>query len=110
MARDLGWGEVRMVDLGGPHKTRPALILTRQSAIPYLNAVTVAPITRTLRGVPTEIRLGVAEGLKTTSAANLDAIQTVQTARVGRYLGTLDARRRHEIRFAVLFALGLDTP
>jgi mRNA interferase MazF len=110
MARELAWGEIRMVDLGGPQKTRPALILTRQSALPYLNAVTVAPITRTIRGVPTEIPLGVAEGLKTASVASLDAIQTVHASRLGRYLGTIDPRRRKEIRFAVLFALGLDTP
>ena len=109
MARDLGWGDVRMVEFGGPHKTRPALVLTRGSAIHYLNAITVAPITRTIRGIPTEIALGVDEGLKSPSVANLDSIQTVRASRLGRYLGSIPASRRAEVREAVLFALGLET-
>jgi mRNA interferase MazF len=108
MARDLGWGDVRMVEFGGPHKTRPALVLTRGSAIPYLNAVTVAPVTRTIRGIPTEVALGVDEGLKAPSVANLDNLQTVRASRLGRYLGSISASRRAEVRDAVLFALGLE--
>ena len=110
MARGVtpAWGEIRLVTLDKPDKTRPALILTRSSAIGYLNAVTVAPITRTLRGAPTEIRVGVDEGLKEESAANLDALQTVPKQRVGRYLGSLARQRRVELRTALLFALDLD--
>ena len=108
MARDLAWGDLRMVDLGGPQKTRPALVLTRSSAIPYLTGITVAPITRTIRGIPTEIPLGVDAGLKTESVANLDCVQTVHKDRIGRYLGALPVERRAEVRAALLFALGLD--
>jgi mRNA interferase MazF len=97
-----------MVDLGGPQRTRPALILTRSSAIPYLTGVTVAPITRTIRGIPTEIPLGVDAGLKTASVANLDCVQTVAKTRIGRFLGALGAHRRAEVRTALCFALGLD--
>jgi mRNA interferase MazF len=98
-----------MVELGGPQRSRPALVLTRGSAIPYLTAVTVAPVTRTIRGIPTEVALGVEEGLKAPSVANLDSIQTVRAARLGRYLGSLPAARRAEVREALLFALGLET-
>jgi len=108
MARDIGWGDIRMVEFGGPHKTRPALVLTRGSAIPYLNAVTVAPVTRTIRGIPTEVAVGVEVGLKAPSVANLDSIQTVRASRLGRYLGSIPASRRTEVRDAVLFALGLE--
>jgi mRNA interferase MazF len=108
MARHLAWGAIRMVEFEGPHKTRPALVLTRGSAIPYLNAITVAPVTRTIRGIPTEIALGVDEGLKSPAVANLDGIQTVRASRLGRYLGSIPASRRAEVRAAVLFALGLD--
>lgn len=108
MARGLAWGDVRLVELGAPDKRRPALVLTRTSAIPFLHAVTVAPVTRSIRGIPTEIVLGSDAGLKERSAANLDAIQTVSKKRVGRYLGSLPADRKDELREALLFALGLE--
>lgn len=110
MARDLAWGDVRLVEMGRPDKTRPALILTRTSAIPYLSAVTVAPVTRTIRGIPTEVLVGDEVGLKVASAANFDSLQTVHKERVGRYLGALPASRRREARQALLFALSLDQP
>jgi mRNA interferase MazF len=108
MARGLAWRDLRLVELERPDKTRPAVVLTRTSAIPYLNAVTVAPVSRTVRGVPTEVVVGVDEGLKVTSAANLHALQTVPKDRVGRFLGSLARSRRGELRAALLFALALD--
>jgi mRNA interferase MazF len=99
---------VRLVEFGRPDKARPAVVLTRTSAIAYLNAVTVAPISRTIRGVPTEVVLGVDEGLRTESSANLHALQTVPKDRVGRFLGSLGRGRRREVREALLFALDLD--
>jgi mRNA interferase MazF len=98
-----------MVEMGRPDKTRPALVLTRTSALPYLSAVTVAPVTRTIRGIPTEIVLGEESGLKVTSAANFDNLQTVPKERLGRYLGALPRTRWREVREAVLFALSLET-
>jgi mRNA interferase MazF len=108
VAREIEWGDVRFVEFGRPDKTRPVLVLTRSSALPYLSAVTVAPITRTVRGIPTEVLLGTEEGLKIPSAANLDSLQTVSKRRVGRYLGALSLARRTEVREALLFALGLE--
>jgi mRNA interferase MazF len=108
MARGLAWGDLRLVELGAPDKRRPALVLTRTSAIPVLHAVTVAPVTRSVRGIPTELPLGQEAGLKEPSVANLDAIQTVSKKRVGRYLGSLAPGRSAELREALLFALGLD--
>jgi mRNA interferase MazF len=99
---------VRLVGFGPPDKTRPAVVLTRTGAIPFLHAVTVAPVTRTVRGIPTEIVLGVEEGLKTRCVANLDSLQTVSKKRVGRCLGSLAKGRKDELRAALLFALGLE--
>jgi mRNA interferase MazF len=96
--------------MGRPDKTRPALLLTRSSAIPYLSAVTVAPVTRTIRGIPTEVLVGEEAGLKAASAASFDNLQTVPKDRVGRYLGSLPPSRRREVRQALLFALSLDQP
>jgi mRNA interferase MazF len=92
-----------------PDKTRPALVLTRSSVIPYLSTVTVAPVTRTIRGIPTEVRLGIAEGLKSESVANLDSLQTVGKERLGRYIGSISVRRKTELRKALLFALELNS-
>lgn len=108
MAQGLTWGDVRLIEFGRPDKTRPALILTRTNVIPHLNAVTVAPVTRTIRNIPTELRMGTEEGLKTASVANLDALQTVAKSRVGKLVGSLSPSRRREVREAVLFALELD--
>jgi mRNA interferase MazF len=110
VARDLAWGDIRLVEMGSPDKTRPALLLTRTSAIPYLAAVTVAPVTRTIRGLPTEVLLGDESGLKTASAVTFDHLQTVPKQRLGRYLGSLPWSRRAEIREALLFALSLEQP
>jgi len=108
VARGIAWGDIRFVDFGRPDKRRPALVLTRTSAVPYLNAVTVAPITRTIRGVPTEVSLGTEEGMKDVCAANLHTLQTVSAKRIGRYLGSISAARKTELRRALLFALELD--
>ena len=108
VARGLTSGDVRLIELASPDKVRPAIVVTRTSAIPYLNALSVVPITRTVRDVPRELSVGVAEGLKVVSAANLHAIQTVPRVRVGRYLGALQAERRRALRDALLFAFGLD--
>lgn len=108
MARGLSWGDIRLVSLGSPDKTRPAVVLTRSSAIPYMSAVTVAPITRTIRHLPTEVLIGVEEGLKQASAINFDHVQTISKERLGRYLGSVSPLRKREIAEAVQFALELE--
>ena len=101
-------GEVRWYTFSGPGKTRPVLILTRGSAIRFLNAVTVAPISTTIREVPSEVRLGVEDGLPRDSAANFYNLQTVPKARVGSWITTLSIERMVEVDRALLFALGVN--
>jgi mRNA interferase MazF len=108
MARGIAWGDVRLVEFGRPDKTRPALILTRTPALGFLHTVTVAPITTTIRDVPTELRLGEAEGMKRPCVAKLDALQTISQDRIGRYVGCVEPRHKRQIREALLFALELD--
>ena len=64
------------------------LILTRDSAIGVLNSVTVAPITSTIRSIPTEVILTETDGLPNTCAANFDNL-VAQVAYVGSRLGRL---------------------
>lgn len=99
-------GEVRWYRFARPDKRRPVLVLTRDSALDYLGEATVAPITRTVRGIPSEVPLGPDDGLPQHCAANLDHLQSVAQARLGALVGTLPARRMTEVREALLFALG----
>ena len=91
-----------------PDKRRPVLILTRDSAIGVLNTVTVAPITSTMRGIPTEVFLDRSDGVPSDSAVNLDHIQTIPKNKVGALLATLSDYRMAEVQQAVGFALGFD--
>ena len=98
-------GEVRWYEFARPDKRRPVLILTRDSVLEYLGEATIAPITRTLRGIPSEVPLGPDDGLKEPCAVNLDHVQTVARGRLGALITTLPAQRMAEIREALLFAL-----
>lgn len=86
------------------------MILTRSTAIPYLSRVSVAPITSTIRGVPSEVALGVEDGMRQPCAANLHNVVTVARSVLGRRLAQLSARRMHEVCVALAFALGCDSP
>jgi len=101
-------GEVRYYKFRRPDKRRPVLILTRSSVIPFLGEVTVAPITSTIRGIPSEVALTTEDGMREDCAINLDHIQTVSRGKIGALITTLRADRLREVRAALLFALGFD--
>jgi mRNA interferase MazF len=104
----LNRGDVCWYTFKAPDKKRPVLILTRDSAIAVLNTVTVAPITSTIRSIPTEVVLTTDDGMPETCAANFDNLQTVPKANVGDRIARLTARRMSEAAQAVSFALGFD--
>lgn len=106
MARAIARGEVRLYRFARPDKQRPVVVLTRDSAIGYLSAVTVAPITSTIRGVPSEVLLTEADGMKGPCAVNLHNAVTVSKAHLGRRVATLSPERLNEICGALGFALG----
>lgn len=108
MAGRLARGEVRLFSFPAPDKQRPVLILTRASALDYLGRVTVAPLTSTSRGVPSEVVLGPDDGVKQVCAVNLHNVVTVPQAAVGRRLGQLTPLRLREVCAALAFALGCD--
>ncbi len=99
-------GELRWFTFAPPDKRRPVLVLTRTSAIGVLSRVTVAPITSTIRGIPTEVIVGENEGLRQRSAVSLDNIQTVPSSDVGRFIGALSPALMREVEAALAFALG----
>jgi mRNA interferase MazF len=99
-------GEIRWYRFAPPDKRRPVVVLTRDSILAYLGEVTVAPVTRTVRDVPSEVLLGPDDGMPQVCAINLDHIQTVSKNRLGGIVATLPASRLGEVRDALLFALG----
>ena len=77
MAGRIARGEVRLYQFAAPDKKRPALVLTRNSALAYLSTVTVAPVTSTIRGVSSEVVLNEEDGMKSPCAVNLHNAVTV---------------------------------
>lgn len=101
-------GDVCWYTFKAPDKKRPVLILTRESAISVLNSVTIAPITSTIRSIPTELLLTKQDGVPHTCAANFDNLQTVPKSNIGDRITRLTSRRMKEAAAAVSFALGFD--
>jgi mRNA interferase MazF len=102
-------GEVRLYLFAATDKKRPALVLTRNSAIAYLSTVTVAPVTSTIRGVPSEIVLNEDDGMKSPCAVNLHNAVTVSQQRLGRRVAQLSPARMKEVCAALRFSLGCDS-
>jgi mRNA interferase MazF len=99
-------GEVRWYRFVEPDKKRPVVILTRDSIMEFLGEVTVAPITSTIRNIPSEVFLSKDDGIPKNCAVNLDHIQTVSKSKIGSLITTLSHKKISELRSALLFALG----
>lgn len=108
MAGRISRGDVRLYKFVPPDKQRPVVVLTRESAVGYLSTVTVAPITSTIRGVPSEVALDESDGMKSPCAANLHNMVTVSQAKLGRRVGRISDGRMREICAALRFAVGCD--
>jgi len=100
--------EVRWYEFEFPDKKRPILILTRDSIIGHLSEVTVAPITSTVRNIPSEICLTKTDGMLRDCAINLDHLQTVSKSRIGKLITTVGQDKMDQVQTALLFALGFD--
>lgn len=108
MAGRIARGEVRLYRYARPDKTRPVVVLTRDSALDYLSAVTIAPITSSIRGVPSEVVLNEDDGMKAPCAVNLHNTVTVRRDDLGKRVAQLSSLRMGEICAALRFSLGCD--
>ena len=97
------WGEIWWGEMpdGGP---RPYLVLTRDAAIPVLTRVLVAPVTRSVRSIPTELPLGAREGLPVDCVATLDNVTVLSKGYLVRRMGAIDRARRREVCAALAAA------
>ena len=102
-------GEVRWYTFRPPDKRRPVLVLTRDSALEVVTGITIAPITSTIRHIPTEVVLTpVEDGVLRESAVNLDNLQTIPKANLGGLITILSLDKMEAVERAICFALGMD--
>lgn len=88
-------GEVWWVEM--PEKRRPVLVLTRDAAIPVLRSVLVAPVTRTVRGIRTEVALDQADGMPVSCVASLDNVTTADRAFMTTRITRLSPQRMRQV-------------
>ena len=101
---------MREICLAHLDKTRPVLVLTRDAARASMTKVTVAPITSTIKGLSSEVRVGPENGLEHVSAVAIDNILTVPVSRLGRTVGYLHPHQESELAAAVVVSFDLDLP
>ena len=102
-------GEIWMYRFKPPDKQRPVLILSRPEMISVLGTVTVAALTRTIRGVASEVVVGEECGLKERSAINLHHLFTVPQSGLHRFVGSVSEPTMRAVRNALLYALAFDS-
>ena len=107
---EIARGEIWQFAFPRPDHRRPVLVLTRQDMIGRLATVTVAPLTTTIRGVASEVLVGTEVGLKQPSVINLHHVATVPRAGLRSYVGSVSEEVMHQVREALLFALGFGPP
>ena len=98
-------GEVWWADLPPPVGSRPVVILTRDAVLHSIDSVVVVLVTRTVRGIPTEVVLGRRQGLPFQCVANFDNLLTVPRNRMRRLMGACDTEKLEEINRAIKTAL-----
>jgi mRNA interferase MazF len=101
-------GEVWWVTIPPPVGTRPAVLISRDEAYRLRSHVLAVPVTRRVRGLPTEVELGRHNGLTHPSVANCDTIQLVARSWLERRVGELDNQQTQRLADALRFALALD--
>ncbi len=100
-------GEIRWYRFRAPDKRRPVVVLIRDSILEYLGEVTVAPITSTVRNIPSEVFLSREDGMPRECAINFDHIQTVSKDKIGSLIATLPEAKLSQVAEAISFALDL---
>jgi mRNA interferase MazF len=104
----LARNDIVWADLGAPAGRRPVCVLTRDAAIPVLTAVTCAPITRTVRGIRSEVEVGPEQGLPERCVIACDTVVTVPIADIDpEPVGHLDEVARAALDGALRFALDI---
>ena len=99
---------MRPIHVATVDKRRPVVVLTRESVRPYLEWVTVAPITSTSKGLTTEVSVGRANGLEHESVITCDNIATIAVGELGEQIGYLLDAQEAQLTEAIVAAFDLD--
>jgi mRNA interferase MazF len=99
-------GDVCYYTFKAPDKRRPCVILTRSILIPEFNAITIAPITTTIRNADSQVALNELDGMREDCVVNLASIQTVPKEKLGSLITHLSPERMREIKQAIEFTFG----
>ena len=99
---------MRPIHIAQLDKSRPVLVLTRELVRAHLTTVTIAPITTRIRGLSTEVGVGVANGLAGPSAVNCENITTIPADALGSQIGALLDRQEQALSDAIAAAFDLD--
>ena len=102
-------GEVWWANLPLPAGHRPVVLISRDEAYSYRELVTIAPVSRRIRGIPVEVPLGPDDGMPQVCAINLDSMTTIPRAGLQRQITSLSAGKLQAVDVAIHFALGLET-
>ena len=101
-------GDIFWADLGEPTGRRPVCVVTRNTAIEVLNSVTCAPITRTIRGIRSEVEIGPTEGLPESCVVSCDNLITISKSVLGpQAIGALTLPQRAQLDGALRYSLGI---
>src|SRR5438094_3097745 len=100
-------GEMWWASLAAPAGRRQVLLLTRNAAYAVRTAVTVAPITRTIRSIPVEVPVGLEDGMPVPCVVNLDDVMTVAKTRLLDRITILSNEKMESVAEAIAFALDL---
>jgi mRNA interferase MazF len=100
-------GDVYWAQFSEPVGKRPVVLVSRDEAYSIKTRVTVVVVTRTVRGIPTEVRVGRPEGLPKVGVANADELVTIPRTILRERIATLSRSKLDEIDAALRFALGL---
>ena len=100
-------GEVWWAELEPPSGRRPVLLLTRNSAYRLRTSVTIATITRTIRGIAVEVPLGPEDGMPSKCVVNLDDINTISKSMLTERVTMLSLEKLAAVTKAIVFALDL---
>jgi mRNA interferase MazF len=101
-------GEIWWASLPAPSRRRPVVILTRSAAIASLSNITVAPLTRTIRGIQSEVRLTPEDGVPSDCVVSLENILTIPKSLLDKRITTLGPVRMTSILQAIRFVFDMD--
>lgn len=108
MAKAVARGEIWLLRLKPLDRRRPVLVLSRGALLESLRTATVAAITTTRRGSPTEVEVGIEAGLKAPSCVDLVNVFTVPQSELGHFVGSLSAQAMRQVCDALAIAVGCD--